>query len=231
LRVAGDLPGAGHVLILLPMFVVSEEAAAAIRCAYKQDGELSAEIELRRHFPAVVDNVQARACARAIAGWTSLPLPQIKARRRGFAPDWGMPYPSSATFWSLIDRWRVSDAPALELIGYEGKLPTTERRPRFRLSAEQARTVSAMLEVDTALAAAGVDAAWLHRRSDEMPRSPLDLMRAGAMDEVLHLLTQTMLQASVAPAGRSKRSPRRVAKGNWPAVKNSALITRGSFVS
>jgi hypothetical protein len=125
-----------------------------------------------------------------------------------------MPHPSSATFWSLIDRWRVSDEQALELISYEGKLPTTERRPRFRLSAEQARTVSAMLEVDTALAAAGIDAAWLHKRSDQILRSPLDLMRAGAMDEVLHALTQTTLQASVAPAGKPKRSPRRVAKRN-----------------
>ena len=113
-----------------------------------------------------------------------------------------MPHPSSATFWSLIDRWRVSDEQALELISYEGKLPTTERRPRFRLSSEQARTVSAMLEVDTALAAAGIDAAWLHKRSDQILRSPLDLMRAGAMDEVLHALTQTTLQASVAPAGK-----------------------------
>ena len=69
------------------MFVVSEEAAAAIRNAYEQDGELSAAIELRRHFPGVVDNVQARDCARTIAGWTSLPVPQVKARWRGFAPD------------------------------------------------------------------------------------------------------------------------------------------------
>ena len=76
-----------------------------------------------------------------------------------------MPHPSSAVFWSLIDRWRVSDEQALELISYEGKLPTTERRPRFRLSAEQARTVSTMLEVDSALAAAGIDLAWLHRQS------------------------------------------------------------------
>ena len=80
-RVASDLPRAGHVPILLPMFVVSEEAAAAIRCAYEQDGELSAVIELRRHFPGVVDNVQARDCARAIAGWAPLPVPQVKARR------------------------------------------------------------------------------------------------------------------------------------------------------
>jgi hypothetical protein len=114
----------------------------------------------------------------------------------------------------LIDRWRVSDEQALELISYQGKLPTSRRRSRFQLSPEQALTVSTMLEVDSALAAAGIDPAWLHRRSDQMPRSPLDLMRAGAMDEVLRSLTQATLQASVARAGRSKRPPRRLGREN-----------------
>jgi hypothetical protein len=59
---------------MLPaMFVVSEEAAAAIRTAYEQEGELSAAIEVRRRFPGVTDNAKARACARSIAGWTPLP--------------------------------------------------------------------------------------------------------------------------------------------------------------
>jgi hypothetical protein len=114
-----------------------------------------------------------------------------------------MPHSSSAAFWSLIDRWRVSDEQALELISYAGKLPTTGRRPRFRLSAEQARIVSTLLEVDSALAAAGIDPVWLQRRSDEMPRSPLDLMRAGAIDEVLRSLTHATLQASVAQAKKA----------------------------
>src|ERR1700722_8325368 len=39
-----------------------------------------------------------------------------------------MPRPSSVTFWDLMDRWDVSDEQALELVGYEGKLPTTDRR-------------------------------------------------------------------------------------------------------
>ena len=38
-----------------------------------QRGELSAAIELRRLFPGITDNVQARACARTIAGWKPLP--------------------------------------------------------------------------------------------------------------------------------------------------------------
>jgi hypothetical protein len=114
-----------------------------------------------------------------------------------------MPQPSSAAFWSLIDRWHVSTDAALELINYQGKLPAAGQRPRFRLSAEQARTVTTMLEIDSALAAAGIDRAWLHRPSGKSRRSPLDLMRAGATDEVLRSLTQTTLQASLTREGKA----------------------------
>jgi hypothetical protein len=63
------------------MFVVSEEAAAAIRTAYEQGGELSAAVELRRLFPGIQDNEQARTCARNIAGWQPLPpMPDKKPR-------------------------------------------------------------------------------------------------------------------------------------------------------
>jgi hypothetical protein len=113
-----------------------------------------------------------------------------------------MPHPSSATFWDLMTRWDVADGQALELVGYDGKLPTTGRRPRFRLSTEQARLVTTLLEVDRALATAGVDPSWLHKRSAMGARSPLDLMRAGAMDEVLRSLTQAALLASVQKKAR-----------------------------
>jgi hypothetical protein len=46
------------------MFVVTEAEAAAIRAIYQQRGELSAAIELRRLFPGITDNAQARECAR-----------------------------------------------------------------------------------------------------------------------------------------------------------------------
>jgi hypothetical protein len=61
------------------MFVVSEAEAAAIRTAFEQRGELSAAIELRRLFPGITDNLQARDVARVIAGWK--PLPPRPARR------------------------------------------------------------------------------------------------------------------------------------------------------
>ena len=63
------------------MFVVSEAEAAAIRAAFDRGGELSAAVELRRLFPGVTDNAEARECARAIAGWKPLPVPPRSVRR------------------------------------------------------------------------------------------------------------------------------------------------------
>ena len=59
----------------LGMFVVTEADAAAIRATFDQEGELSAAIELRRRFPGITDNTEARACARSIAGWEPPPAP------------------------------------------------------------------------------------------------------------------------------------------------------------
>jgi hypothetical protein len=56
------------------MFVVTEADAAAIRAVYEQRGEFSAAVELRRRFPGITDNVQAREWARTIAGWKPRPL-------------------------------------------------------------------------------------------------------------------------------------------------------------
>jgi hypothetical protein len=60
------------------MFVVTEADAAAIRAVFEQRGELSAAIELRRRFPGITDNAQARECPRTIAGWKPLPLRPVK---------------------------------------------------------------------------------------------------------------------------------------------------------
>ncbi len=62
------------------MFVVDEATAAAIRAALQQGGELSAVVELRRHFPLITDNAEAQRCVRTIAGWK--PLPPVKPARR-----------------------------------------------------------------------------------------------------------------------------------------------------
>ena len=63
------------------MFIVSEEAAAAIRAIFEKEGELSAAIEVRRWFAGVTDNAKARECARSIAGWTPLAVQPRLGRR------------------------------------------------------------------------------------------------------------------------------------------------------
>jgi hypothetical protein len=61
------------------MFAVDEATAAAIRNALQQGGELSAVAELRRCFPLITDNAEARRCVRIIAEWK--PLPPAKPAR------------------------------------------------------------------------------------------------------------------------------------------------------
>ena len=68
------------------MFVVSEADAASIRAAFDQGGEFAAAIELRRLFPGITDNAEARACARTIAGWKPVAethRPGRSGKRRG----------------------------------------------------------------------------------------------------------------------------------------------------
>jgi hypothetical protein len=52
------------------MFLVTESDAAAIRLALETGGEWLAAVELRRRFPGLGSNAQARRFARTIAGWT-----------------------------------------------------------------------------------------------------------------------------------------------------------------
>jgi len=58
---------------IVGVFVVDEEAATAIRRAWEEGGELAGVVELRRHFPLIADNEQARRCVRAIVGWAPRP--------------------------------------------------------------------------------------------------------------------------------------------------------------
>ena len=57
------------------MFVIREADAAAIRAAFNEAGEFSAAVELRRRYPGIADNAEARQWVRTIAGWTPLPAP------------------------------------------------------------------------------------------------------------------------------------------------------------
>ena len=67
------------------MFTVDEPTAEAIRRAYEDGGELAGVVELRRHFPLINDNANARRCVRVIAGWTSPTDPPGPAGDRGKA--------------------------------------------------------------------------------------------------------------------------------------------------
>ncbi len=72
------------------MFCVDEATAESIRRAFHDEGELSAVLELRRHFPLITDNARGRECVRIIAGWRPMPPPaqaegkvvRLKPRRR-----------------------------------------------------------------------------------------------------------------------------------------------------
>jgi hypothetical protein len=60
------------------MFAVDGETADAIRRVFDNDGELSAMIEFRRHYPGITDSVKACECVRIIAGWAPQPKPPAK---------------------------------------------------------------------------------------------------------------------------------------------------------
>jgi hypothetical protein len=116
---------------------------------------------------------------------------------------------SSRQFWDLMARWHVPDATALELIEFPGKLGKEGKRPRFRFTTHQQRIIAYLPEIDAALAAAGIDHAWLHRRIQRPPfsrRTPIEHMVAHGMDgmaDVLQALNRAAMQAALTkPAAR-----------------------------
>ena len=63
------------------MFTVTETEAAVIRRVFEEEGELSAMIEVRRLFLGITDDVEARDCARTIAGWRPVPVAPVPMTR------------------------------------------------------------------------------------------------------------------------------------------------------
>lgn len=110
---------------------------------------------------------------------------------------------SARQFWDLMERWRVPDATALELIEYPGKLGSAGKRPRFRFTTHQRRITSYLPEIDAALAAAGKDPNWLHRRVQGQPfsrQSPIEHMAAhgmAGMADVLQVLNRAVMRAAL----------------------------------
>jgi len=64
------------------MSVVTEAKAAVLHAVYEQRSEFAAAVELRRRFPGITDNAQARECAPTIAGWKPRPLRELLKRPR-----------------------------------------------------------------------------------------------------------------------------------------------------
>jgi hypothetical protein len=106
-----------------------------------------------------------------------------------------------------MESWCVPNATALELIEFPGKLGASGKRPRFRFTTRQQRITSYLPEIDAALAAAGKDQAWLHRKIQAPPFSrgtPLEHMVTHGMEgmaEVLQILNRAVLRAALAKRG------------------------------
>ena len=80
------------------------------------------------------------------------------------------PHSSSGDFWSLMDRWRITDLNALTLLGHAGGLTQKGTRPRFKLSAAEDEMMAQLQDIDRALAGLELDpAAWLRRPIADAP--------------------------------------------------------------
>jgi hypothetical protein len=79
---------------------------------------------------------------------------------------------------------------------------TAAKRPRFKLSDTQADIVASLQEIDKALTLAGMDYGWLRKPITDVDPTPLDLLRAEAMDEVLGSLRKRSFEASLSEKPR-----------------------------
>ena len=69
-------------------------------------------------------------------------------------------------------RLQIPDADALELIGVPGKIESSGKRPRFRLTTHQTRLAGYLSEFEAALENAGLTPAWLLQRDRAAHRDP-----------------------------------------------------------
>jgi hypothetical protein len=124
------LPITATLPTLKAMFAVDEFAAAAIRRAFDEGGELAGVVEFQRHFPLIRDHERARECVRIIAGWKPIaagepgPLGRPVRRRKGaltpaeaeriqdaarargvwlmwFVSTWNVEHPGKAVAWGV----------------------------------------------------------------------------------------------------------------------------------
>ena len=60
------------------MFSISDKDIASIQAAYESGGQFAATAEVRRLFPGIPDNAEARRIALIIAGWEAIPAKPVE---------------------------------------------------------------------------------------------------------------------------------------------------------
>ncbi len=108
---------------------------------------------------------------------------------------------TATQFWALMERWKVPDPVALELIGFAGKIGKSGKRPRFRFLPTHQEATSFMAEIDAALAAGAQTVDWLHTKNGSLAgKTPIKLMTAESMSgmaKVLQHLNRSLLMSSL----------------------------------
>jgi hypothetical protein len=103
---------------------------------------------------------------------------------------------SSIMFWSVMDRWGVSDLAALQLLHHQGGLTRKGTRPRFRLQGEEAEMAGRLSEIDQSLSGLRADhRKWLNKPIQNAPFNGATLIEyltvkgvSGAKDVNLYIL-------------------------------------------
>lgn len=106
---------------------------------------------------------------------------------------------NTKAFWALMSEWGVANEQALELIDFTGKIGKSGKRPRFRLSTSQVKTLEWLLEIDRAVEATyGNAGAWIRGRSRSAPmngRTPLQVMIEDGEAAITAILQQLNREA------------------------------------
>jgi hypothetical protein len=119
---------------------------------------------------------------------------------------------NTKAFWSLMERWGIPDATALELIGFAGKIGKSGKRPRFRLNTHQVELLEYLQELDrTAETAHGSASRWLNNRQRAAPmngRTPVQtIVQDGAtvISILLRNLNREAMRKALKPTVPSHR--------------------------
>jgi hypothetical protein len=130
---------------------------------------------------------------------------------------------TSREFWQWVDRLQIPDADALALIGYPGKIGPSGKRPRFRLTAREARLAHYLPEIKATLQAADQAPAWLQpRRAVLGPRTGCthDRTRRGrcgrdaAVPQLCGFAEAAALKTACYPPSSRLRQPNRQVANN-----------------